>query len=83
MALKHYEDHKNAFLTEREDFKGKIIMKTNDRNKVLSAAVIFRNGAYLKYGRNEPELLQVFQNLLIQKIWSIPTDEILFKKSSF
>ena len=83
MALKHYEEQRNILQAERETFMGKIIMKKSDRDKVLSAAVIFKNGAYLKFGRNNPELLQVFQNLLIQKIWSSPFDEIPSKEFSF
>lgn len=68
-----YENHINR---KKHRVNGKILLKTQDKSKVISAIVVFKDGC-IKFRKNEPEL-EIFQNFLTQKIWNIsPTESPL------
>ena len=48
-------------------------------NSSKSVNVIFQNGFSLLFGRNEPELLKIFQTFLVQQIWDISHNESLIE----
>ena len=78
MTLKWYKKYGNLSENDLSVTKGKILINTSNESKVLGVKVIFQAGFSLQFGRNEPELLQIFQTFLVQRIWDISYNENSF-----
>ena len=73
--LKWYTIFGNPSEKEDEVTRAKILMNTTLTSQVKSAAVRFQNGFNIDFAENVPEILEIFQDFLVQRIWYIPYDE--------